>query len=383
MGASRSKVHLVLDQDNQNAKFSIKSSIKLTIKEIVDLRMRIKKVVREKNGIQLKQEMIDSEYDKYSRMKRKINTLRLKLMNFCWENDSDGVQSVYKAISSDINPLIFILCNRTRWQIHIIGKLHLYKYGMALDDALKEILFVRSNNSIDVQNVYKLLQFRIQDPVERDVVLLNDYIQNYRSKVLYLLEILMVKSNQELELVLTNYLSKYQQNFVDIFRKRCPSKPTLYFMSKVFECQRDGSDTGFSEELAVAKARQLYVATRSRFLGYDSSTITRILANLNDKQFESIVEAYKAKHKRDLRKDLSKKLTGSYALVVAARADNKFRFLARSLHSGLRDSKPDLEDAIRWVGAAANNHSNAFYTHTTIFLPPSFKSQSNAKVASP
>jgi hypothetical protein len=95
------------------------------------------------------------------------------------------------------------------------------------------------------------------------------------------------------------------------------------FISKVFECKRDETNTPFTLDVATRLASDLAIAVNKK----DASVFIRIFSTLSYAQYISLNEAYKTKN---IRKDLSK-FGGDFQAVLMARTEEKFYYLCTRL----------------------------------------------------
>lgn len=277
--------------------------------------------------------------------KAQLDQQRDVLMKQTWDKDSDEVFRAYEA--RDKMAQINIFATRTRWQLAEISKIYEEKYGENMYSRLvtdgQKLLGKLITGS--QTNLCKLLVYRIMPQDERDSALIRDFTRGMSIQDENLLEVLMTRTNAELQAASDYYLEEYGVPIKDALSGHS-YKNYRDFMEKVLECNRDERNEPFDDITATRLATELYDAGAGRTIGIDPNPFIRIFSTINRAQFESLNEKYKGKQ---LLKDIDSKLGGDFGLAVKVRCMDKYVYLASRLADAMKSYTKDKDTICRLI----------------------------------
>lgn len=196
-----------------------------------------------------------------------------------------------KGFGTDEKTLIRVLANKDPYQVEAIRAAFHRNLGR---DLVKDI---RSETSGYFE---KGLVQLVHGPQNTDVWLLHDSMDGPGTKEKLLNDILLGRSNADLQAIKHAYKQVHRRNLEDAVKGDLSMKTERHFMM-VLACNRAEDSAPVIPQQVDDDVNKLYQATEGR-MGTDELTVCSILTQRNDNQIRAIDHAYSQRYRKDLEK---------------------------------------------------------------------------------
>ncbi|KAH8592401.1 hypothetical protein B0O99DRAFT_236683 [Bisporella sp. PMI_857] len=218
-----------------------------------------------------------------------------------WNGDADAnaLRKAMKGFGTDEKTLIKILADKDPLQVEVIRAAYTRLHRrQLLGDVQSEVSgwFEKGLCAI------------IRGPLEQDCHNLYEAMDGPGTKEKVLNDVLLGRSNADLNAIKSFYQRKYHKSLEDAIKADLSMKTERHFLM-VLAARRNEDSIPVNPQEVDHDAQELYKATEGK-VGTDELLVCNILTQRNDAQIRAIAHAYKAKYQRDLEAVIKKEFSG-------------------------------------------------------------------------
>lgn len=243
------------------------------------------------------------------------------------EQDAGLLRKAMKGIGTDEKAIIDVLCYRTNAQRQEIKKMFKTCYGK---DLIKEL---KSELSRNFENVIIGLMYT---PSEYDAQQLRNAIQGAGTDEACLIEILVTRSNAQINEIKAAYKTLYKRDL----EKDLMSDTSGHFkrlMVSLCNANRNESP-GADVEKAKRDAKDLYKAGEGK-LGTDESKFNQVLCTQSFEQLQCLFNEYRNVSSKTIEKAIKSEMSGDLEdgmLAIVKAAQNLTAYFAERLYKSMK-----------------------------------------------
>lgn len=313
------------DPNNENLKAKIVEAMNATS----EMKVKILRVQSESQELKESKELLQLDLDSLCTQYDDLLAEREKLLRGVYEIDVDYLKELIQTRKLDI--LKEFLENKSIRDILSMDDIYFDKYGIRIrqelqdkgvsnDISLSAIIDVHESSN----EIKMLAKYRLLDPAERDAVILHSCIAGLGTEDRLLIEILITRSNAELDEIQKKYFILYKKSFTDAIAHKASFQFHGHyhkFVSNILNGVRDESISEYDVETATVYATDLYQAFHK--FTPDIGIVVNILSSINREKFVSINSVYSG---RQLRKDIEHYVPGDLKLAILAHVTDKISY---------------------------------------------------------
>ncbi|KAF2721094.1 putative annexin [Polychaeton citri CBS 116435] len=148
----------------------------------------------------------------------------------------------------------------------------------------------------------------VRGPLEQDCVVLRDAVEGLGTKESALNEVLLARTNADLNAIKQHYRHMFKDTVEEVVRKDLSMKTERLFDMVMAACRNEESSPAFPNEIE-RDVEALYFATEGK-TGTDQMTVCQILSSRSNGQIRAIAHAYEHKYHRKLQAVIKKEFSG-------------------------------------------------------------------------
>ncbi len=243
--------------------------------------------------------------------------------------EAEGLRKAMKGMGTNEGELIRILANVDASQIATLRSTYNQRF---MRDLAKDIE-KETSGYLEMG-----LMALVRGPLDEDVFLLRRATQGLGTKEVLLNDILLNRSNADMNAIKEAYMRTYRTSLESDLRRDMSGKVERLF-DFVLSAKRAEDSAPVVPQQIDADAAELHRATEGTKLGADHATVSQIMSSRSDGQLRAIAQAYQTRYQRSLESVLKKEFSGDMEdalLLMLARATDRAKSDAERLEQTMK-----------------------------------------------
>jgi hypothetical protein len=268
-----------------------------------------------------------------------LQALVEKAYNTIAEIDAVNIKEACAGFGTDDTALTDVVCGRTKKQLRRINEVYKVKFGQTLLDQIKS----------ECSGDYKRFLVRmIAPPVEADSDALFAAMDGMGTTERVLTEIIVTRSNAELEAIKARYQAKFERSLLDHVKSEL-SGDYEKFLVQCLRCERQ-EDAAPDPALAATQAAQLAEAAKG--WGTNEKVFIDILGKGSVAQIDLIEAEYEKQFSKSLKATIKGEMGGDLESAMLLRLESPLDAAVYLLRGAMKGMGTNEDVIARVIGGA-------------------------------